>query len=128
MTPPPGSLGDSNAPAPPSHTQIDESATTLPSGEPTVAQQRRYRNTPPDPDAPLAVAFAAVLVGIVGLLASFFACAFVLDLIGGIMSISALGTRKTSDSPALVTLVAIIALLLLLADIILLGMRFSNME
>jgi hypothetical protein len=103
--------------------------TTLPSGEPTVARrQHRYRNEPPDPNAPLAVALAGVGCGIVGLLASFFACAFVIDLIGGIMSINALATRKTSDNPGFVTLLASGGLLLMLTDIVVLGMRFSNME
>lgn len=129
MTHQPAKPGDPGAPKPALNPSIDDPATPLPSGEPTVAQrQHRYRNEPPDPNSPLAVALAALLVGIIGLLASFFACAFVIDLIGGIMSINALATRKVSDNPGFVALVASVGLLLMLTDIVVLGLRFSNME
>jgi hypothetical protein len=102
--------------------------TTLPSGEPTVAQrQRRYRNEPPDPNTPLAVALAGIGCGIIGLAASFFACAFVLTLIGGIMGINALATRKTSDNPGFVSLVAVAALLMVFVDVAVMAFHYSHM-
>ncbi len=106
-----------------------DSPTSLPSGEPTVAQrQRRYRNEPPDPNTPLAVALVGIGCGLVGLAASFFACAFVLTLIGGIMGINALATRKTSDNPGFVSLVAIVALLMVFVDVAVMAFHFSHME
>ncbi len=115
--------------SPPQHTIIDEPLTTLPSGEPTVAQrQRRYRNEPPDPNAPLAVALAGIGCGIGGLAASFFACAFLLILIGCIMGINALATRKTSDNPGFVGLVAAVALLMVFVDLAVVAFHYSNME
>ena len=112
------------------HNPADGDApTTLPSGEPTVAQrQRRYRNEPPDPNTPLAVALAGIGCGIIGLAASFFACAFVLTLIGGIMGINALATRKTSDNPAFVSILAIVALLMVFVDVAVMAFHYSHME
>ncbi len=102
--------------------------TTLPSGDPTVAQrQRRYRNEPPDPNAPLAVAVAGIGCGIIGLAASFFACAFVLTLIGGIMGINALATRKTSDNPTFVSILATVALLMVFVDVAVMAFHYSHM-
>ena len=126
MTNPPYSDNESHRTQP---STVGDAPTTLPSGEPTVAQrQRRYRNEPPDPNTPLAVALAGIGCGIIGLAASFFACAFGLTLIGGIMGINALATRKTSDNPAFVSIVATVALLMVFVDVAVMAFHYSHME
>ena len=103
-------------------------ASSLPSGEPTVARQRRPRGDETDPNSPLAVALVGVFFGLLGLTASFFICAFVIILIAGIMGISALATRHTSNAPRFVALVASVVLLLVVLDLALLGFHFSQTE
>jgi hypothetical protein len=65
---------------------------------------------------------------VIGLAASFFACAFVLTLIGGIMGINALAIRRISDNPGFVTLVATVALLMANVDVAVMAFHFSQME